>query len=136
MSRIVTQAEFAREAGVSAAAISKACNTALREALCEGGIDADHSAALEYKSRCGRVGRPPGGSGDSLADFIVEHAKRLGQIRSSLPARYDQLVQNVADNLFYLGFAEKWMPAGERAIRIDFVRKSLDALIKAGIDNR
>ena len=128
MSSIISKAEFARLAGVSPAAISKATRGRLRPALCEGGINAEHPAAAAYLSRARRVARPGRVKGDDLADFIVEHAKQLGHIRLSLPARYDQLAQNVADNLFYLGFAEKWMPAGERAIRIDFVRKSLERL--------
>ncbi len=129
--RVISKADFAREAGVTASAMSKVLSTALKDALSGDGIDADHPAAIKYLSRCGQVGRPLGGGNDELSDYIRSRSDKLRHYEEQLPESFAPLVKNVADNLFYLGFAAGRMPGGERTERTAFVERSLDLLREA-----
>lgn len=130
--RVISKAAFAREAGVTTSAISKVLNTALKGALTPNGINADHPAAIKYLSRRRRVGRPVGGSKAEIADYVVNRSTRLRQYEAQLPNHFAPLIKNVADNLFYLGFAASWIPVGEKNERIGFVERSLERLKEAG----
>lgn len=57
--KLVSRVEFARRAGVSPAAITKACRAALAPACVDDRIDSAHDAALEYLAKHGRA--PDGG---------------------------------------------------------------------------
>ena len=126
--RVVSKAEFSREAGVTASAVSKALNTILKETLCEGGIDADHPAAIRYLSRCGVVGRPHGSKKAEIADYVTARYKELEGLRDRIPDELLPIVKNIGDNLFYIGFAFKWMGAKERDERMGFVDNNLSLL--------
>ena len=126
--RVVSKAEFSREAGVTASAISKALNTILKETLSNGGIDADHPAAIRYLSRCGHVGRPQGSEKVELADFVVSRFSELNGLNGLVPEIASPLVKSIDRNLFYIGFAEKWCTRKELSDRMVFVERGLDQL--------
>lgn len=125
---VVSKAEFARLAGVSPAAITKVSKSVLREAMTEGGIDADHPAAIKYLNRGASVGRPQGNGKQELAEYIRSRSAELRRLEQSLTVEAPHLVKSVADNLFYLGFASDRIPTGERADRTDYVERTLDQL--------
>lgn len=125
---IISKAEFARQAGVTSSAISKVLNTALKEALNGDGIDADHPAAIRYLSRCGRVGRRPGGSAVAIGEFVCSRLSELKSLENLLPLHTHNLVKNLSKNLYYIGFAYRWIPASERDTRMTYVESSLDYL--------
>lgn len=126
--RVVSKAEFAREAGVTASAISKALKTILKETLSEGGINTDHPDAIRYMSRCGFVGRPHGSKNAEIADFVTIRFRELEGLKNQLPRSVLPLVENIDGNIFYIGFASKWMGAKERNDRMAFVESSLERL--------
>ncbi len=125
---IISKAEFARQAGVTSSAISKALNTALKEALSGDGIDADHPAAIRYLSRCGHVGRPHGGGKSDLAAYVVSRSDELRKLERNLTNEAAPLVKSISDNLFHLGFEADRMKAGDRSERIAFIKRNLDYL--------
>lgn len=127
---IISKAEFARQAGVTSSAISKALNTALKEALSGDGIDADHPAAIRYLSRCGHVGRPHGGGKSDLAAYVVSRSDELRKLERNLTNEAAPLVKSISDNLFYLGFEADRMKAGDRSERTTFIERNLDYLQK------
>lgn len=127
---IISKAEFARQAGVTSSAISKALNTALKEALSGDGIDADHPAAIRYLSRCGHVGRPHGGGKSDLAAYVVSRSDELRKLERNLTNEVAPLVKSISDNLFYLGFEADRMKAGDRSERTAFIERNLDYLQK------
>lgn len=64
----VTRAELARRAGVSRAAITKACRGPLREAVASNGVALDHPAVVAY---LGRRNAPPQPDINALADAVA-----------------------------------------------------------------
>lgn len=125
---IVTKAGFARLAGVSPSAISKALPKSLKEAVTnEGRIDTEHPAAVRYMSRAGWVGRNPGSKKDELADWIIASAAELRALEPLLPYDVDtaSMVELVSNNICYLGFSHKTMPEKERGMRMAWVERSL-----------
>jgi len=126
--RVISKAEFSREAGVTASAISKALKTILKNTLTKEGINADHPDAIQYMSRCGYVGRPYGSKKVEIANFVTSRFRQLNSLKDMLPESVDPLVKNIDENIFYIGFAEKWMDAKERNERMSFVDRSLARL--------
>lgn len=129
--QVVSKADFAREAGVTPSAISKALSTALKEALIEGGINLDHPAAIRYLARSGSVGRPHGSDKDKLSDFVTSRYRELEGLGRLLPDSAAPVVKNVADNLFYLGFTSSRLGGRDRDERMSFVDSSLGRLREA-----
>jgi len=77
---LVNKSEFARLAGVSAAAVTKACKGPLLQALDGKRIDADHPIAVEYLTKQDRAQTPPAATGlDPLYEEAVEHCRRTGR---------------------------------------------------------
>ena len=51
LKRLISRAKFAEEAGVSRAAVTKACSKGLAPAICDDMIDSDHPSAVAYLQR-------------------------------------------------------------------------------------
>jgi len=77
---LVNKSEFARLAGVSAAAVTKACKGPLLQALDGKRIDADHPIAVEYLTKQDRAQTPPPATGiDPLYEQAVKHCQDSGK---------------------------------------------------------
>jgi hypothetical protein len=84
MARYIPRAEFARAAGVSAPAITKACKTKLRDA-CQGTrIDIDHTAAVAYLAN--RIHQPGSAAGSDGATPKAPKPARRRDVAPTSPA--------------------------------------------------
>lgn len=124
----VSKAEFARLAGVSPAAISKAIQGSLRAALSDGGINKDHPAAVAYMSRPHRVGRPGRVGVEDLSEFVRSGFRTLEWLGAKLPDSYGPRLKQVDKKLFWLGAFSNAATQAEQTTAIEFVRAELEAL--------
>jgi hypothetical protein len=74
--KLISRAEFARQAGVSGAAVTKACNNALSPACYGKRIDAAHTLAVDYIALKLRAQTPSAATGlDPLYEPVVEYCQ-------------------------------------------------------------
>src|SRR5689334_9022296 len=84
MSRYIPRAEFARAAGVSAAAITKACGAKLKDACGSGGrIDIDHPAAVAYLAS--KAAHAAAAAASSSSDAAPPSAAKPARRRDAAP---------------------------------------------------
>lgn len=82
--KLVTRAEFATRAGVSGAAVTKACASALQDAVDGKRIDAGHPAARRYVKKHARDKTPSAATGlDPLYEQAVELCQTTGRFTAS-----------------------------------------------------
>ncbi len=124
----VSKAEFARLAGVSPAAISKAIQGPLRAALTDGGINKDHPAAVAYMSRPHRVGRPGRVSVEDLSEFVRSGFRSLEWLSAELPDSYGPRLKQIDRKLIWLGGFSSAATQAEQTTAIEFVRVELENL--------
>ena len=78
MVKIVSRSEFARTCGVSAAAVTKACNGALKNAVHGRRIDAEHESALAYREHKLREQQGPAATGfDNLYEQAIDVCEEM-----------------------------------------------------------
>jgi hypothetical protein len=80
--KLTSRADFARRAGVSAAAVTKACSGALKPALSGKRIDAAHPAAVAYLESKSTAPAPADGI-DPLYQDAVDHCTETGRWTAS-----------------------------------------------------
>ncbi len=124
----VSKAEFARLAGVSPAAISKATRGALRDALSGGGINKDHPAAVAYMSRPHRVGRPGRVNVEDLSEFVRSGFRTLEWLSAELPGSYAPRLKKIDSKLFWLGALSSTATQAEQSAAIEFVQTEFEVL--------
>ena len=82
--KLISRAEFARLAGVSGAAVTKACSSTLHPTLTGKRIDVDHPLAVEYLRVKARDKTPPAASGlDPAYEQAVAYCQRSGRYSTS-----------------------------------------------------
>lgn len=82
--QLESRAKFARRAGVSAAAVTKACNSILKPAIDGKYIDAAHPVAVAYLKRDTDVTTKMSATGiDQLYDEAVAHCRKIGRFSIS-----------------------------------------------------
>lgn len=112
MARLVSRAEIARVAGVSAMAISKACNGKLKPACVGRRVDLDHPAVAEYVGSKGRtVPAPAKAAKKAPPKQTAPHPPRAVK-RASQPEQDAESVDGTDDDLESL--AELLRPLVER----------------------
>lgn len=78
--KLTTRAELSRMAGVSAAAVTKACNAALKPAVVGKRVDLTHPAAIKYLQKKVNLTVPIGENGiDELYDEAVALCRAAGK---------------------------------------------------------
>ena len=77
---LVNKSQFAEMAGVSAAAVTKACKSTLARALVGKRIDLDHEDAVKYLARHDPVETPTMAAGlDPLHEKALQHCQETGK---------------------------------------------------------
>lgn len=111
--KLISRSEFAQRAGVSAAAITKACATALAPA-CDGKrIDAAHPAAVAYLQSKGAAKPPSPAPGiDGLYAEAVAHCQASGRWSVSGLQREFKIGYNRAAKIVQTMRANGVIPAG------------------------
>lgn len=84
--KLITKSEFARVAGVSATAVTKACHGALAPAVVKGRVDCAHSAAVAYVKKQEEPTRSDTGIDPMYQDAIAT-AHRAGKFNVPLLRR-------------------------------------------------
>jgi len=88
--KLISRAEFARQAGVTGAAVTKACNNALKPA-CDGKrIDVAHTLAVDYLAMKARAQTEPPATGiDPLYELVVSYCQEQNKwTKSSVQAEF------------------------------------------------
>ena len=79
VNKLVSRAEFARRAGVSGAAVTKACSSVLKETLTGKRIDMTHPSAVKYLKEKALGQTPPAATGlDPLYEPAVKFCQESG----------------------------------------------------------
>ncbi len=90
--KLISKAEFSRIAGVSGAAVTKACNKFLKPAMVGKRIDAGHTLSLEYLKKKGRS-LPD----DKAKPAYVRGAAAAKETKKREAAKDDQILEFPAD---------------------------------------
>ena len=78
--KLISRSEFARRAGVSPAAVTKACSSLLAAACVGKRLDINHSVAVEYLKRKDDEQTPPAATGlDTRYEEAIEHCRKTGK---------------------------------------------------------
>ena len=125
MTTVITKSQFARLAGVSAAAVTKQLAGSLQDALTEGGIDIESPTAIQYLSQARVAGRNPGSAQEEIAMYVVSRFTELEELTAEKPSPQ---VKKIGDVLFYIGFAHKRMGGRERNDLISQIERGLKNL--------
>ena len=111
--KLVSRAEFARQAGVSAAAVTKACNNILKDAVEGKRIDAAHPSAVSYLEIKLRDSTPPPASGlDAIYEEAVEHCRTVDRYSVSGLQRHFKIGYNRAHRIITTMRANGLIPEG------------------------
>lgn len=111
--KLVSRAEFARQAGVSGAAVTKACNSILKEAVDGKRIDAAHQVAVAYLKEKAAAQTPPPAVGlDPLYQDAADWCSKQGRYSTSSIQRNFKIGYNRASSIMATMRANGLIPAG------------------------
>lgn len=131
--KLVSRAEFARQAGVSAAAVTKACSSVLKETLTGKRIDAAHPAAVNYLETKVRDKTPPPASGlDAIYEEAVAYCKTSGCYSASRLQREFKIGYNRATRIVHTMRANNLIPEGKDPLIPGSQQKPETVVIKPG----
>lgn len=135
--KLVTRTEFAVLAGVSGAAVTKACEKALKPATDGKRIDASHPAALAYIEKIANaktLGATPGI--DPMYSEAVEGARRSGRYSQS-QIRRDLMCGSVrAQKIFEMMTLAGIVPEGKVAEPVPEVDLSKTRLLQMKVETK
>ncbi len=131
--KLVSRAEFARQAGVSAAAITKACSSVLKETLTGKRIDVAHPVAVKYLETKVRDKTPPPASGlDAIYEEAVEYCKINGCYSASRLQREFKIGYNRATRIVHTMRANNLIPEGKDPLSPESRKKPNTVVIREG----
>lgn len=111
--KLVSRAEFARQAGVSGAAVTKACNSILKDAVDGKRLDANHPSAVAYLEEKVRAQTPAPATGlDNLYEDAVVWCNEQGRYSTSSIQRHFKIGYNRASAIMATMRANGLIPAG------------------------
>lgn len=129
--KLVSRAEFARQAGVSAAAITKACSSVLKETLTGKRIDVANPVAVKYLETKVRDKTPPPASGlDAIYEEAVEYCKINGCYSASRLQREFKIGYNRATRIVHTMRANNLIPEGKDPLNPESRKKPEPVVIK------
>ncbi len=131
--KLVSRAEFARQAGVSAAAVTKACNNILKDAVDGKRIDAAHPSAVSYLEIKLRDQTPPPASGlDAIYEEAVEHCRTVDRYSVSGLQRHFKIGYNRAHRIITTMRANGLIPEGRDPTKPGGLKNPEPVVIQAG----